>query len=113
MSGGIQDTDADYGQDQGMVADIINAGGNQGTLTVGTTAVEAKVGASRLEDRKALTVFNDSNTTIYWGYTSSVTTSTGTPIFKNQMFVWSVGDGQPIYLIADSSGNNIRVTEGA
>lgn len=95
-------------------ADILNSGtGVEGSLTVGTSATEAKVGANKLTNRKLLTVHNNSSATIYWGFTSSVTTSTGTPIFKDQVVSWSVGDSQTIYLIAGSAGNNTRVTEGA
>ena len=97
-----------------QVADLINVGtGVQATLTVGTSAVEIKVGASKLTNRKNVTLFNDSNVTMYWGYTNAVTTSTGTPIFKNQFVSWDAGDQQSIFIIAGSGGNGSRITEGA
>lgn len=112
--GGIIDDDKSYSDDQSAVADILNAGtGVQGALTVGTSAVEVKVGGSRLEGRKSVTVQNESNSIIYWGYTSGVTTASGTPIQKKQFMSWAVGDNQTIYLIAGSAGNNTRITEGA
>lgn len=94
-------------------ADTIRVGGIQGTLTVGTSAVELKVGGSRLANRKLASVFNDSNSIIYYGYTDAVTISTGTPIFKNQFVEWAINDSTTVYLIADSAGNNTRITEAA
>jgi hypothetical protein len=94
-------------------ADISNNGGTQAALTVGVTAVEVKVGGSALTNRKSATLFNNSNNTIYWGYTNAVTTSTGTPIFKNQYVEWSVGSSTSIYVISASAGNDTRITENA
>lgn len=112
MSGFGADSNETYSGDEQLSVDILNSGnGGENSLTVGTTAIELKVGASRLEGRKLLTIFNNSNDTIYWGFSSGVTTSSGTPIFKNQMYSWSVGDNQGVYLIAGSAGNNCRITE--
>jgi hypothetical protein len=94
-------------------ANVSNNGGVQAALNVGTSAVEVKVGASPYTERKSVTVFNNSNNTIYWGYTNAVTTSSGTPIFKNQQVEWAVGTGTSIWLIAGSAGNNTRITENA
>jgi hypothetical protein len=107
----ISDSNKTYFDDQPATADILNSSGTQGALVVGTTAVEVKVGASRLEGRKEVTLLNNSNTTIYWGYTNAVTVSTGTAILKNQMVTWSCGDNLSIYVIAGSAGNNCRITE--
>lgn len=91
-------------------ADVLRVGGTQGTISVSTTAIEAKVGASRLNPRKSLTAYNNGSQTVYWGFTSGVTTSTGTPILKTNSAVWSIGD-QTIYLIAPSGSNDVRITE--
>lgn len=91
--------------------DALNAGGTQGALTVGTTAVAVQVGGSPLTNRKLVTLHNNSSATLYWGYTSGVTTSTGTPIFKNQVMWWAAKSVATIYVIAGSAGNNGRVTE--
>jgi len=96
-----------------LTADISNNGGTQGAITVSTSAIEAKVGASPLANRKSLTVHNNSNKVIYWGYTSGVTTSTGSPLAKDTTAVFSVGPSTSIYLIAAGSGNNTRITESA
>ena len=96
-----------------LSADISNNGGVHGALSVSTSAVEAKVGASALTNRKTLTVFNNSNNTLYWGYSNTVTTSTGTPLFKSQQIVWDCGSNTHIYLIAASGSNDVRITENA
>lgn len=97
-----------------LTADLINEGtGVQAAITVSTTAIEAKVGASPLSNRKLLTVYNNSNQTIYWGFTSGVLTTTGTPIVKGQQASWDVGDNQSIFLIASTGSNDVRITEGA
>lgn len=95
------------------VSDVSSGGGVEGALTVGTTAVEVKVGRSALSNRVLVTLFNNSNVTIYWGYTSGVTTTTGTPLFKSQERGWACTPGTTIYVIAGSTNNNCRVTERA
>lgn len=87
--------------------------GVEGALTVGTSAVELKVGGSALAKRVNCTLYNNSNVVIYWGYTSSVTASSGTPINKNDFFSWDVSDGRSVYLIAGTASNNTRITEVA
>lgn len=96
-----------------LSADISNNGGVQAALNVGLTAVELKVGGSPLANRKSASLFNNASNTVYWGYTNAVTTSTGTPIFKNQLVTWSVGPNTSIYIIAGSTTNDTRITENA
>jgi hypothetical protein len=110
---GIFDDDASYGLDQSAIADVINSSGVEGAITVTTTAIEAKVGASRLVNRKLLTVFNNGSQPIYFGYNSTVTTASGTPIVKDQSASWDVGDGLGVWLIASSGSHNVRVTEAS
>ena len=111
--GFLGDVNAQYGDDLERSVDVINGGGVQGAITVGTSAVVARVGGSNLTNRISLTVFNNSTATIYWGYTNAVTTSTGTAIAKGQMFFFSVGSATDIYLIGGVAGLNVRITEGA
>lgn len=96
-------------------ADILDQAGTQGAITLGTTATEVKVGGSKLANRKSVTVHNNSTKTIYWGYTSGVTTATGTPIPKSTAYSWDRGSGAnaTIYIIAADTGLNVRITEGA
>lgn len=95
------------------VADVSNNGGVQGALSVTTSAVEAKVGGSPLANRKTLTIHNNGTGTLYWGYSNSVTSSTGTPIFKDQLVVFDIGTGTSVFLIASSGSHNTRITESA
>lgn len=89
----------------------ITDGGVEGAITVGTSATEAKAGGSRLNPRQYLGVLNNSSVTIYWGFTSGVTTSTGTPIAPGQYWPFDISGLQPVYLIAGTAGNNVRITE--
>lgn len=91
--------------------DVTRTDGVQGAITLGTTAIEVKVGASKLVNRKSVTVYNNSNKTIYWGYTSGVTTATGTPITKDGFAAWSRQADKSIYIISADTGLDIRVTE--
>jgi hypothetical protein len=93
-----------------LVRDSLNIGGVEGAISVSTTALEAKVSGTRYANRKILSV-TPTTGIIYWGFSASVTTATGTPIFKNSTTWFNVKD-IPIYLIASSS-INVRITEGA
>lgn len=80
----------------------------QGTVTVGTSQVEAKVGGSRLSNRQHLLIFNGSSNTIYIGPTG-VTTSMR-PLFKSQQY--DCDDcNLAVYMIAGSAGNSVIVEE--
>lgn len=94
-------------------SDTVNHGGVNGAITVGVSAVEAKVGASKLTNRKLLTIFHNGSNNLYWGYSNAVTTANGTQIFKNTMLVLPVGDGTSIWLISNIAGQDVRITEGA
>lgn len=107
----ISDSNATYGNDEGSVSDIVNTSGVYGSLTVGTSAIEVKVGSNRLAFRKSVTFLNNSNRVIYWGYNNSVTTSTGTPIEKGQMVTWSIGEDLAIWVIGEAANLNSRITE--
>lgn len=93
-------------------ADILNVSGLEGTLSVTTTATPIRVGAGNLTNRKLITFFHSSSNPVYWGYTSGVTTTTGTPITKDQMMQWPVGPNVNIYLISTATVTG-RITEGA
>lgn len=91
--------------------DIIQTEGTQGALTVGTSSVEVKVGANRLANRKSVTIYNNSSRDVFWGYTSGVTATTGTPIKRNEFAVFRVSDQVTLYVIAASANNDVRITE--
>lgn len=90
--------------------DHANNAGVYGTLSVGTTAVEVKVGGSALSQRKNVTIQPKDNG-IYWGYDSSVTTSTGMELFKDQVLSLPVGPDISVYLIGDGAGKSARIGE--
>lgn len=96
--------------------DVINAAGVTGSVTVGTSAVEAIVGGSVLDDRQFVRIYNDSNSVIYWSFNPSMTTSganRGEPIEKKQWIEIPAGEQVPVYLRANSNGNSVIVMEGA
>jgi hypothetical protein len=93
------------------VQDIINVSGQYRAQSVTTTAAEALGAATILANRKMLSI-TPTNGTVYWGYSNAVTTATGTPIFKNQNMVFSVGPSVHIYVI--SAGTvDCRMAEGS
>lgn len=95
-----------------QTTDIINTDGAEGEMTVGLTAVPIRVGVSNLPSRKIVTAQPKDNE-IYWGYTASVTTTTGTRLFKNQFAYWRAGPSKDIYLIGNAAGLKVSITEGA
>lgn len=80
------------------------------SLTVGTSAVELKVGGSVVSDRIAITMQSNDNN-VYWGYSNAVTTTTGTRIFKDQFILLPVGPNVSVWLIADGSSKTVRIAE--
>lgn len=93
------------------VEDILNTAGQYRAQTVTASAAEALGGAVILANRKMLSI-TPTDGTIYWGFNSSVTTSSGSPIFKNQTVTFSVGANLHIYVIAASS-INCRMAEAS
>ena len=95
------------------VSDICDNSGVNGNIVVGLTSIEAKVGVSTLSNRKVLTVFHNGAKNLYWGLSSGVTIANGTQIFKNQLVTFDVGPNTHIWLIADTAGQDVRLTEMA
>lgn len=95
------------------VVDGLSNGGVYGNLNLVTAGVayEAKVGVSALSGRKSLTITALDD--MYWGYDSSVTTSNGIPLFKNQTLVFSINPNSSfkIYLVASGNNKNARIAE--
>ena len=89
----------------------VTSTGLEGSLSIGTTPVELKVGSTIKSDRTSASLFNNSTVTIYWGYTNSVTVSTGTPIYASQFVCWEVEFDNTIFLVAATNGNDVRITE--
>lgn len=95
------------------VSDGLSDGGVFGalTLTTGGTAYEAKVGASRLTNRKSLTITALDD--MYWGYSNTVTTATGTPLYKNQNIIFDIDSDSTfqVWLVAAANSKTARITE--
>ncbi|NJO48138.1 MAG: hypothetical protein HC840_00320 [Leptolyngbyaceae cyanobacterium RM2_2_4] len=95
------------------VSDGLRNGGVHGalTLTTGGTTYEAKVGGSRLANRKSMTITADDD--MFWGYSNTVTTATGTPLKKNQQIVFSIDPDSTfqVWLVASSNNKTARITE--
>lgn len=84
-----------------------------GPISVTTSQIEAKVGASRLTGREVLRIFNNSSTTIYFG-PSGLTSSTGEPLYKQQWVELKVKDTLGIYLLtASGTASDVRIQEMA
>lgn len=96
---------------QQPTADIIASSIISGAITVSTTAVAVRVGASNLTNRKMLIIVPTSGT-VYIGATSGVTTSTGVPIFANQVATFSFAAGITPFVIAATS-ISVIIMEGA
>lgn len=96
-----------------LTSQLLDGSGVQGALSVGTSAVAARVGGSNLTNRKSLSVWNNGVVTIYWGFTNAVTTSSGTPLMRNQQLIIDAGPNTTIYLITTISSQDVRITEAA
>jgi hypothetical protein len=92
------------------VSETLSSGGLEAEITVGTTPVEVKVGVSKLAGRVLITA-QPVDADMWWGYTSGVTTATGTKIFKDQVARWAASDVTTVYLVASAAGKKARVTE--
>lgn len=84
----------------------------QGTVTVTTSQIEAKVGANRQEGRQMLRIYNGSSNIVYFG-PSGVTTATGEPIEKKQWINIPANDALALFLIAAAGSNAVIVSEWA
>lgn len=79
-------------------------------LTVGLTAVQVKVGASNLDDRK-LVIIQPKDGDIFLGYSNSVSIVTGMRLFKDGAVLLPVGEAVSIWLISNSSGKKVSIAE--
>lgn len=109
-SGNLQSLNTDSSGDL-YTKDLINVAGQYRAQSITTTAAEALGAATILVNRKVLTIM-PTNGTVYFGFSNAVTSTTGTPIFKNQLIVFAISDNVHIFLI--SAGTvDCRVAEGS
>ncbi len=89
----------------------LNGPADQGAISVSTTPIEVKVGASIFEERTIITI-QPLDGDVYFGYNSgTLTSSTGTKIFKGQYFIMEASDSLPVYVVAASGTVDVRITE--
>lgn len=82
----------------------------QGTVTVGTSAVEAKSDTVALSGREQVRIYNKGPYTVYWG-PSGVTTATGEPIYVDQWTDLPYADTIQVFLISGTASSTVVVTE--
>jgi hypothetical protein len=98
FGGEIKVSDAFQGYSQGQQVDVHN------------TPIEAKGGLVRLVNRKGIFMY-PLDTNNYFGFSSSVTTGNGIPLFQNQM-VWIPASGNlEVWLIRATNTGQVRVWE--
>ena len=88
----------------------VNIGGRTTQVTIGGTATE--ILSSPLEFRRALVIHNNGPSTVYFGFSSAVTTSDGFPLATSEKIAIDMA-GNPnmrMWLISDSS-SDIRLLE--
>jgi hypothetical protein len=81
-----------------------------GALSVTTTPVELKVGASPVSERKVIS-FQPTDGVVYYGYDSSVSSTTGTKIFSHQLIIIEASEQLAVYLVSETGTVNVRITE--
>lgn len=104
MSGGIN-VNPDF-------SDVVNNTYVTGSVSVGTTEIEAKVGGSPVDDRQIVTIHNKGPKEIFYGPTG-LTSSTGTPLKKNQFACIPVGPDISVFMLTASSSSTVIVQEYA
>lgn len=81
-----------------------------GAITVTTTPSIVRVGGSNLTDRVVVSV-QPTTGIIYYGFDNSVSSSTGTILFRRQLLFLEVGPGQDLYVVAGAGSVNTRIAE--
>lgn len=81
------------------VSELLSASAQYRAQSISATASELLGASAILVNRKVLGV-TPTNGTIYIGFNSSVTTTTGTPIFKNQSVTIAATDTIHVYAVA-------------
>ena len=92
------------------LSDVNGDGYVSGSVAVTSVAVEAKVGASRLYGREAITITNKGPKTLYYG-PSGVTVATGDPLFKDQFVSLPIGDTIGVFLITSGADTATAIVQ--
>ena len=88
----------------------LNGPATHGSINVTTTAIEVKVGASPFEERKVITI-QPLDGVVYYGYDNTVTSSTGTKLFKSIVFPLEASPSLSVWIIAGTGTVDVRITE--
>jgi hypothetical protein len=103
---------APIGQSVSEYDDVYTDSYVSGSVSVGASQVQAKVGASNLVGREFIVLQNQGPQVVYYG-PSGVTTTTGCRLEKNELIGLPIGASVNIYLIAAGAGNTVIVQEMA
>lgn len=91
--------------------DVLTTGGQYRAVSVTATVQEALGAATILTNRKSLQI-QPTNGVIYWGYSNTVSSTTGMPIASGQTVSFNATEAVHIYIV--SAGTvNARIMEGA
>ena len=82
-----------------------------GSISVTNSAVEVKVGASALDERKFVAI-QPIDGDIVWSYDPTVTTLTGHPVDEGTLVYVQAGERLPVYVIANTTVD-VRISEVA
>ena len=89
----------------------LNGPGVHGNISVTDTPSEVKVGASALDQRYIVTI-QPLDGYVFFGYSNLVSASTGTKIFKGQVYTLEATDQLPVWIVADTGMTvDVRITE--
>lgn len=94
-----------------LVQDAINGTGQNRAQSVTTSAAEA-LGAGTILTNRILLTITPTNGVIYWGYSSGVTITNGSPIFPNNTLFLSITDNVHVYIIAATTVD-ARISEAS
>lgn len=108
----ITDTNKTNESDESVVVDYANSSMINNNITIGTTSSIARVGASNLSGRIALSIQHRGSGKLFYG-ASGVTTSNGTEIVKGETIVLPVSQDINVYLISTLADQDVRVIEYA
>lgn len=96
------------------VVDGVRNGGVFGSIstTTANTAIEARVGASRLANRKVIQI-TCLGTNCFWGLDNTVSSVNGTPIANNQTITFVIDPESTfqVWLVSTGTNRNFRIVE--
>jgi hypothetical protein len=81
-----------------------------GALSVTTTPVEVKVGASREQGRNAITI-QPLDGDIWLGYSNGLTTANGTRIYATEKFILECTDSLEVWIRSNTGTVDTRIAE--